>query len=120
LPKHIKHFVTDPSRQTQGLQRPHSVSPPPRRQFSAHFVEETDACRAAELLDPLFETLTALTGRAGDNRRWLLTVVLPTEPSLATLYVDEALRVQVEKLLEQHGGEILANERVKGTNDEQH
>jgi hypothetical protein len=76
-----------------------------RREVSAYFLHEADARRASAALDSLFHTyIPEGEGKAAD--RWLLTIVLPTEPSLATLYVDAALLDKVEELVERHGGAL--------------
>jgi hypothetical protein len=80
----------------------------PRREISAYFVHEADARRATAALDSLFQTLAPEQDPL-DPERCLLTIVLPTEPSVATLFVDARLLVKVEQLVERHGGAVWEN-----------
>jgi hypothetical protein len=78
----------------------------PRPEISAYFVNEVDARRTADALDAMFEQYTTLNGDAVNGRRWLLTIVLPDNPSLSTFYVDEKLLAMVEELVESNGGAV--------------
>lgn len=78
----------------------------PRREMSAYFLHEADTRRTADVLDVLFEHSVILRSDPSCGRPWLLTIVLPDNPSLSTFYVDDRLLAMVEELVESNGGAL--------------
>jgi hypothetical protein len=77
-----------------------------RLEVSAYFLHEADARRTADALDVMFEQSVTLMSNPMNGRRWLLTVVLPDDPSLGTFNVDTTLLAMVSALVEDNGGAL--------------